>query len=268
MTEGRGSHSSETESSRSSAAASRTSSRSDFEPHQHGLGLRVAEADVELEDLGALVREHQPGIEHASKRAPGSLQGVDGRDEDLALDLFHQVGRDDRGGREGAHAAGIGALVVVVGAFVILAGLQGDDRPAIGEGQDAGLLAVELLLDDEAVAGLAEDAPDHDLFDAVEGLAEVVADEDALAGGQAVGLEDQPKRPAQHEVAGLGGGAEDALLAAFFDLDLHARAEHLAGVHDPVDGLERLGGRAAMEGIADGRAAARADDQGDLARAA
>ena len=104
-------------------------------------------------------------------------------------------------------------------------------------------VAVEPLLDDQAVAGLAEDPPDHDLVDALEGLAEVVADEDALAGGQAVGLEHQAQRAAQDEVARLGGRAEDALLAALLDLDLHARAEHLARVHDPVDGLERLGRR-------------------------
>ena len=72
--------------------------------------------------------------------------------------------------------------------------------------------AVEPLLDDQPVAGLAEDAPDHDLVDAVERLAEVVADVDALARGQAVGLEDHPQRAAQHEVAGLGGRVEDAFL--------------------------------------------------------
>ena len=152
------------------------------------------------------------------------------------------------------------------GALVILARLQRDDGPAIGEGQDAGLLAVEPLLDDEAVAGLPEDAPNHDLLDAVERLAEVVAHEDALAGGQSVGLEDEPQGPAEHEVAGLGGGAEHPFLAPFLDLDLHAGAEHLARVHDPVDGLERLGGGAAVEGVADRRAAARSDDQGDLTR--
>ena len=60
--------------------------------------------------------------------------------------------------------------------------------------------------------------------------------------------------------------AEDAFLAALFDLDLHARAEHLARVHDPIDGVERLAGGPAVQGVANRRAAARADDQRDLAR--
>ena len=108
-----------------------------------------------------------------------------------------------------------------------------------------------------SIAGLAEDAPDHDLVDRLERLAEVVADEDALARGQAVGLEHQPERAPEHEVAGLGGRVEDALLAALFDLDLDARAEHLARVHDPVDRLERLGrpsGSGACGGASSGRA--------------
>ena len=79
-------------------------------------------------------------------------------------------------------------------------------------------------------------------------------------------LRTRPRGRPKHEVAGLGGGAEDAFLAALLDLDLHARAEHLARVHDPVDRLERLGGGPAVQRVADGRAAARADDQGDLAR--
>ena len=71
-----------------------------LEPHQDGLALGVAEPDVELEDLRPLVGEHQAGVEDAPERPPGPLQGVDDRDEDLALDLLHQLGRDDRGAGE------------------------------------------------------------------------------------------------------------------------------------------------------------------------
>ena len=117
-------------------------------------------------------------------------------------------------GREGPHAAGVRPFVVVEGALVVLARLQRDDRPAVGERQDAGLLAVEPLLDDQAVAGLAEDAPDHDLVDGLQGLAEVVADVHPLARGQAVGLQDHAQRAAEHEIARLGGRVEHALLAA------------------------------------------------------
>ena len=62
------------------------------------------------------------------------------------------------------------------------------------------------------------------------------------------------------------GRREHALLPALLDLDLDARAEHLARVHDPVDRLEGLGGGPAEEGVAERRAAVRADDQRDLAR--
>ena len=102
--------------------------------------------------------------------------------------------------------------------------LQRDDRPAVGQRQDARLLAVEPLLEDHPVAGLAVDAPDHDLVDGVEGLAEVVADVDPLARGQPVGLQDQAERAAEDVVARLGGRAEDPALAALLDLDAGPRA--------------------------------------------
>ena len=171
-----------------------------------------------------------------------------------------------RNGEYAAHAAGVGALVVVEGAFVVLAGFERDDRAAVGQGQHAGLLAVEPLLDDQAVAGLAEDAANHDLIDALDRLAEVVADVDTFAGGQSVGLQDQAQGASQHEVASLGGRIEYALLPALFNFDLNAGAHHLARVHDPVDRLERFAGRAAMQRMPDRRAAARADNQSDLAR--
>ena len=79
-------------------------------------------------------------------------------------------------------------------------------------------------------------------------------------------LRTSPTGRPEHEVAGLGRRREDALLPALLDLDLDARAEHLARVHDPLDRLEGLGGRPAMERVADRRAAARADRQRHLAR--
>ena len=77
-----------------------------------------------------------------------------------------------------------------------------------------------LTRDTQDVAGLTEDSADHDLVDGIEGLAEVVADIDTLAGGESVGLEYKSQGAAEDEVAGLGGGIEDAFLATFLDLNL------------------------------------------------
>ena len=74
---------------------------------------------------------------------------MDRRDQDLALDLFHQLRRQAARGRKRPHAAGIGPFVVIEGSLVILARFQRDDRAAVGDRQHAGLLAVESLFDDQ-----------------------------------------------------------------------------------------------------------------------
>ena len=48
------------------AAASSSAPASVFEAGQHDLGLRVAEAHVVLDELRAVGREHQPGVQHAA----------------------------------------------------------------------------------------------------------------------------------------------------------------------------------------------------------
>ena len=110
------------------------------------------------------------------------------------------------------------------------------------------------------------DAPDHHLVDRVEGLAEVVADVHPLARREAVGLQDHAQGPPQDILASLGGRPERPALAALLQLDLDARREHLARVHDPVDLLQGLGRGPAELGVADRGAALGADDERDLAR--
>ena len=78
---------------------------------------------------------------------------------------------DQRGRAVGAHAAGIGPRVAVVGRLVILGRRQGDDRLAVGDRQHAGLLAVQPLLDHQPIAGVAEDPFAADLLDGLDGLA-------------------------------------------------------------------------------------------------
>ena len=93
------------------------------------------------------------------------------------------------GGRVDAHAAGVGAAVAVEDGLVIAAERHVRDGRAVGEGVGRGLRAVQALLDEHARAGLAERAPAHREVDGGEGLGGGVADRDALAGGQPLGLD-------------------------------------------------------------------------------
>src|SRR6185295_393960 len=58
-----------------------------LEPHQQGLALRVAEADVVFQDLGTLVGHDETGVEHSFERRAATLHGVNSGDEDFRLDL-------------------------------------------------------------------------------------------------------------------------------------------------------------------------------------
>ena len=76
-------------------------------------------------------------------------------------------------------------------------------------------------LDDDLVPGVAELAPDHDAVDGLARLLEGAADDDALAGGQAVRLHHDGR--ADHVQVGLGAvdAVEDAELGGRDAVALH-----------------------------------------------
>mmetsp|Transcript_5856 Transcript_5856/g.23004 ORF Transcript_5856/g.23004 Transcript_5856/m.23004 type:complete len:376 (+) Transcript_5856:1309-2436(+) len=233
-----------------------------LEPHHDGLGLGVAHAGVELDGARlAVLIDHQPGVQEAGEGMPVAGHAGDGRLDDLVHDLGMHIGRDDGRRRIGAHAAGVGAFVAVQQALVVLAGGQRDDVLTVAHDDEAGLLAGEEVLDDDAraagVVGHAELVVFEDPRDRLVGLIQGHRDDDALASRQAVGLDDDGRTAAVdvgmgrcrvgeglvgrgrdavalHEVLGeglgafeLGGGlgrAEDAQ-AACAELVDHARRQ-------------------------------------------
>ena len=70
-------------------------------------------------------------------------------------------------------------------------GEHGDERDAVREAEDRYLRPLKVLLDDEARAALAEDALLHGGADGSAGLLAAHGDGDALAEGEAVGLDDE-----------------------------------------------------------------------------
>ena len=69
-------------------------------------------------------------------------------------------------------------------------GEHGHEGHAVREAEDGDLGALQVLLDDEAGAALAEDAVLHGGADGLAGLLAAHGDRDALAEGEAVGLDD------------------------------------------------------------------------------
>ena len=80
---------------------------------------------------------------------------------------------------------------------------------AVGQDVDAGLLAVEKLLDDDTGACFAHLVAGEHVADGHFGLAQVLRDHDALAGGEAVGLDDDRRTLGVDVGVGGGGVGED-----------------------------------------------------------
>ena len=159
-----------------------------LETRQDDLRLRVAKACVELEQFGAFRRKHETAIEDASivdvllaQTGDGTLHDVDHGRMLLISDDGHR--------RIHAHAARIGALVVLVGTLVILRGSHGKHGDAIGKGEHGALGAGHHLLDDDRGARLAK-ATVKALANGFAGLLLGERNRNALARRQAVGLDD------------------------------------------------------------------------------
>ena len=142
------------------------------QPRQHRLGLRVAEAGVELEHLGAVLGEHQARRRARRGRASrgARISSTIGRWTESAISAT--VGRvEPRDGRVAAHAAGVRApRRRRRSACSPAPGASGTTFVAVAERQQRELLAVEVLLE-------------HDL-----GLAEAPLDEEGLDRGPRLGL--------------------------------------------------------------------------------
>ena len=163
------------------------------QPGQHHLGLGVAEARVELDDLHAGVGEDEAGVEQADeRRALGVELADDGLghlagDEVDELLLAAELRAEPRERRVGAHAAGVGAGVAVEQALVVLGGAERQHVVAVAEEEERDLGSGEELLDEHR-------AERQVLVGVGDRGGAVVGDDDALARGEAVGLDDVAER--------------------------------------------------------------------------
>ena len=145
-----------------SAAPTSQGTRSSSQPQQHRLGLGIPEAAVPLDHLGTLGRQHEPAVEQPAEGPLRGGQRPHGGQEDRLDDARAQLLVDQRRGRVGAHAAGVGTPVAVVGRLVVLGRGQQGDALAVAEGHHRHLGAEQPLLDDHPGAGLTEPTgPQH-----------------------------------------------------------------------------------------------------------
>ena len=173
-----------------------------LEAHHEHLALGVAEAHVVLVELGAVLGDHDAEVEHALEGRPPRRHAAHGGPDDLVERPARHLGRHHRRRRIGAHAAGIGARVAVADALVVLRRGQRQHVLAVDQGEEARLLAFQELLDDDLGARGSERAGEAGV-DGLLGRRRRLGDDHALAGRQAVGLDDD--RQLLRRQIGLGG---------------------------------------------------------------
>src|SRR3990167_1165172 len=161
-----------------------------FQAAHDRLGFRVAEAAVELNDLGlAGLVDHQPGVEEAGVDVALGGHAAHGRVDHLVHHALVHLGGDHRRRRVGAHAAGIRAGVAVANALVVLAGGHRHHVLAVDHDDKACFFAVEELFDHYTRTGVAEGIAREHIAHGVFGFLQGHGDDHALACGQAVGLD-------------------------------------------------------------------------------
>ena len=141
---------------RRSAASSSSSREVGGEAQEHHLAVGVAEADVVLDELRALVGDHQPGVEQPSVVDAASAELVQGG---LHEPVDHVVGEARLQPRQravGAHAAGVGPGVAVADPLEVLRRVEGDRPDAVAQREHRHLRPRHPLLDHDSATGIAE----------------------------------------------------------------------------------------------------------------
>ena len=120
--------------------------------HQR-LGFGIAQANVELEDLGAGIGHHQAGVQEAGEpvRFDG---GIDHAVEDYRVCASVRMAAV----AVRAHAAGVGAGIAIEDGLVILGGGEGDDVAAVAQRDEADFFAAQKLFDHQAAVSVASAA--------------------------------------------------------------------------------------------------------------
>lgn len=173
------------------------------EEGQDGLRFGVAKADVVFEDLGSVGGDHETGEEDAAEWLLLATHALEGGLEDLLVNLVGELLGGDVGGSVAAHAAGVGALVAVKDALVVLGEGERTERVAVAEGEDGEFVTKQQLFDDNFTASVAKGLVDHDLLKGFLGLILGLGQDDSLAGSETGGLDDNVVADAVDVGAGL-----------------------------------------------------------------
>ena len=192
-----------------------------FEAEEDGFGFGVAEAGVELEDHRAAGGHHDAAEEDAFEGFTLGAHAVDY----LLCDVVEEPGAHGRGGDAvggvSAHAAGVRAGITFADALVILCRGDLDGVGAVAECEEGELFAGEELFEDDGLFCSAKERAAEHFGGCGGGLEMGFADDDAFAGGEAGGFDDDGDGEAWEFFANLVERGADAVLGSGEAVTLH-----------------------------------------------
>ena len=162
---------------------------------QDDFRLGVTEARVEFDHARiAIGIDHQAGVQETGERRALARHAFDHGSNDFAHHAIVHRGCHDRRRRIRAHPAGVGADVGVLQPFVVLGGGERQHMLAVGHHDEARFLTVHEFFDDDPRCAARvlnrELARLEDRIECRVCFVDGHRDDDALARGQAVGLDD------------------------------------------------------------------------------
>src|ERR1700686_1528405 len=174
-----------------------------FEPHQNRLRLGVAETAVEFEHHRAARSHHKPAIKNAFILRAFSFHAGNHRASDMVYEPIAHLFVDDSRRSVGAHTARIWPSVAFAGALMILGGDQWCHTFTITHDQKREFVALQKFFEHHARAGLAQHSAAEHLIGNGRGLVLTLGDDDALPGGEAIGLYNDWSMKVRQRVAHL-----------------------------------------------------------------
>ena len=159
-----------------------------LQTQHHSLRLRVAHADIVLDDLRLAINIDESEEDKAFILDAFRLQTLNSGTDNAVFHLFHPCLVGKRNRAHAAHAARVQAGVALANALVVLRLGQNLIAVAIGQNKHTALDAVHKLLDDNTTARAAKHAAKH-LFQLLLRLFQRRQNKNTLAGTQAIGLQ-------------------------------------------------------------------------------
>ena len=145
-------------------------------PMHESLRFRIAEPNIEFQNLRARSRHHQARVEKSAE-----VESRDRRFDDCPHDHGRLLGRENPAVAISAHAPGVGSCIAVEDRLVILGGFERDHVFAVAERDEADFFADEKFFDHE---------PRTQRIHRSDGLFASGGDDHTFACGESVGFDD------------------------------------------------------------------------------